>query len=141
AIASVGDVGSRAELLDEELLADVFTSDPAGLLPSPDEPADLSDHDRFSTGNITFIRNAAQVIATLCPHCGQSIVPAGLISLPIKRRILDAVRRRPGIAAEELRGTVWAADPNAGAEDREGLRAHIYRRRQRRSAVPRPPRE
>jgi len=113
------------ELLDEEMFEDACTSDAPGRHPSPDETADLSDHDRFSTGNITFIRNAAQVIATLCPHCGQSIVPAGLISLPIKRRILDAVRRRPGIAAEELRGIVWADDPNGGSEDRKVLHVHI----------------
>jgi DNA-binding response OmpR family regulator len=44
---------------------------------------------------------------------------------PIKQRIFEAVRRRPGISAEELRGVVWADDPNGGPEDRKVLHVHV----------------
>lgn len=66
-----------------------------------------------------------QITATICPQCGQPIVPAGLILPPIKARILEAVHHRPGIGAEELRGIVWADDPNGGPEDRKVLHVHI----------------
>ena len=62
-----------------------------------------------------------------CPCCGQRLIPKGQLSLPpIKRRIFDAVRRRPGIDTEALRGLVWAADPNGGPEDRKVLHVHIH---------------
>jgi hypothetical protein len=61
-----------------------------------------------------------------CPHCGQILVPDDLALPPVKRRILDAVQRRPGIAAEDLRALVWAEDPNGGPENRKVLHVHIY---------------
>src|SRR5262249_34346381 len=56
-----------------------------------------------------------------CPHCGQILVPDGLALPPVKRRILDAVKRRPGITAEDLRALVWADDPNGGPENRKAI--------------------
>jgi hypothetical protein len=44
---------------------------------------------------------------------------------PTKVRILNAVWRRPGIGAEDLRTVVWADDPNGGPEDRKVLHVHI----------------
>jgi hypothetical protein len=41
----------------------------------------------------------------ICPACNQPIVPPMPDLTPIKQRILDAVKRRPGISAEELRAT------------------------------------
>jgi hypothetical protein len=38
-----------------------------------------------------------------------------------KQKILDVVRKRPGISAEELRCAVWADDPDGGPEDRKVL--------------------
>jgi len=61
-----------------------------------------------------------------CPTCGAPIVSAELTLPPIKKCILDAVRRRPGITAEQLRGIVWARDPNGGPECRHALYVHIY---------------
>jgi len=61
-----------------------------------------------------------------CPCCGQRLVPQGLVLPRIKRRIFDAVRQRPGIDAETLRGLVWAADPNGGPEDRKVLHVHVH---------------
>jgi hypothetical protein len=61
-----------------------------------------------------------------CPTCGQPVVPAGLRLPPIKQRILDAVRDRPGISAEELRTVVWAQDPAGGPEDRKVLHVHVH---------------
>jgi len=49
-----------------------------------------------------------------CSCCGQRLIPPGLVLPPTKRRILDAVRRRPGINSEALRAVVWAADPSGG---------------------------
>jgi hypothetical protein len=46
-----------------------------------------------------------------CPCCGQPVVPETLPLPPVKRRILEAVRRHPGISAEGLRAGVWADDP------------------------------
>jgi hypothetical protein len=43
----------------------------------------------------------------------------------IKQRIFEAVKRRPGISAEELRVIVWADDPNGGPEDRKVLHVHV----------------
>src|SRR5215207_7416317 len=61
-----------------------------------------------------------------CPRCGQPIVPEGLSLPPIKRRILDAVQRCPGISAEQLRDVVWATDRNGGPEDRKVLHVHVH---------------
>jgi hypothetical protein len=58
-------------------------------------------------------RNSAKT----CPACGQPIVPPVPDLTPIKQRILDAVKHRPGISAEELRATIWD-DPSGGPEDR-----------------------
>jgi hypothetical protein len=61
-----------------------------------------------------------------CPVCGQPVLPADPIDLPpTKRRILEAVRRCPGISAENLRTLVWADDPNGGPEDRKVLHVHV----------------
>jgi len=61
----------------------------------------------------------------ICQQCGQPIAPTGLRLPPIKKRILDTVKRRPGISAEELRSVVWAGDPNGGPEDRKVLHVHV----------------
>jgi len=63
--------------------------------------------------------------ATICPHCGQPVVSTGLTLPPTKRRILDAVRQRPGVDAERLRTLVWQDDPNGGPECRHTLYVHI----------------
>jgi hypothetical protein len=60
-----------------------------------------------------------------CPTCGQVLVPEGLRLPPIKRRILEAVQRRPDITTEALRCVVWVDDPNGGPEDRKCLHVHI----------------
>jgi hypothetical protein len=62
----------------------------------------------------------------ICPRCGQPILPEGLSLPPIKRRILDAVQRHPGISGEDLREVVWRADPNGGPEDRKVLHVHVF---------------
>jgi hypothetical protein len=61
-----------------------------------------------------------------CAACGQAIVPDRLRLPPIKQRILDAVQRRPGIGAEELRALVWADDPDGGPEDRKVIHVHVH---------------
>jgi hypothetical protein len=43
---------------------------------------------------------------------------------PTKARILEIVRRRPGISAESLRSLVWN-DPSGGPEDRKVLHVHV----------------
>ena len=64
-----------------------------------------------------------------CPSCGRviasGIAPNDLALPQIKRRIFDAVRARPGISAEVLRGLVWVNDPNGGPEDRKVLHVHV----------------
>ena len=52
----------------------------------------------------------------ICPTCGQPRVPTEdkLHLPPLKARILDAVRRRPGITAQELRDWTWADDEDGG---------------------------
>jgi hypothetical protein len=62
--------------------------------------------------------------AEICPTCNQPIVPPVPDLTPIKQRILDAVKRRPGISAEELRVTVWD-DPSGGPECRHTIFVHI----------------
>ena len=65
------------------------------------------------------------VTTNICSHCGQPIPPKGLRLPPIKQRIYDAVKRRPGITAQELRDWVWADDPNGGPESRKVLHVHV----------------
>ena len=69
-----------------------------------------------------------------CPRCGAPIVPPGITLPPIKRRIFEAVRRHPGIGAEELRSLVWASDPNGGPEDRKVLHVHVHQLNRRLAA-------
>jgi hypothetical protein len=64
---------------------------------------------------------------TICRACG---LPVGsdpqLPQLPkTKERILVAVRRRPGITAEDLRAIVWDG-PDGGPEDRKVLHVHVH---------------
>ena len=61
----------------------------------------------------------------VCAHCRQPIGRTGLYMAPIKRRILDAMRRHPNIAADALRSIVWADDPNGGPLDPKVLHVHI----------------
>ena len=61
----------------------------------------------------------------ICPCCRQVIAPTGLHLPPIKQRIYDVVRQRPGISAVTLRDLVWADDPNGGPEDRKVLHVHV----------------
>jgi len=72
----------------------------------------------------TLSAEAAQT--RVCPACGQPVIPTELHLPPIKRRIFDAVRRRPGISAEALRQTVWADDPNGGPECHHAIYVHIH---------------
>jgi len=60
----------------------------------------------------------------ICLACGQPIVPPVPGLTPLKQRILDAVKRRPGITAEELCATVWD-DPSGGPECRHTIFVHI----------------
>jgi hypothetical protein len=63
----------------------------------------------------------------ICSACGQPVIATDeLILPPIKRRIFDAVRRRPGINSESLRVLVWAADPDGGPENPKVLHVHVY---------------
>ena len=62
-----------------------------------------------------------------CEACGQPLAPASGLGLPrIKARILNTVRRHPGIDAETLRALVWFEDANGGPEDRKVLHVHIH---------------
>ena len=61
-----------------------------------------------------------------CPTCGQPVVSNDLILPPIKARIFELVRQRPGIDAETLRTLVWEDDPAGGPEDRKGLHVHVH---------------
>src|SRR5215472_2797458 len=75
------------------------------------------------TKNVTLM--GAQPI---CESCGQPVIqPTELPSLPpIKQRIFDAVRRRPGITAQELRDWVWADDIDGGPlTDTKCLHVHV----------------
>ena len=60
----------------------------------------------------------------ICSMCGQPIVPPVPDLTPIKQRILNIVKRRPGISAEELRSLVWD-DPSGGPECRHTIFVHI----------------
>lgn len=66
-----------------------------------------------------------------CPTCGAPTISAELVLPPIKKRVLDAVRRRPGITAEQLRGIVWAHDPAGGPENFKTIHVHIWQLNQR----------
>jgi hypothetical protein len=44
---------------------------------------------------------------------------------PVKQRIFEAVRARPGISSRELRDVVWADHLNGGPEDPKNLHVHI----------------
>ena len=61
----------------------------------------------------------------VCSACGQPIPPKGLRLPRIKQRILEIVQSHPDISAEELRGVVWADDPNGGPENRKVLHVHV----------------
>jgi hypothetical protein len=60
----------------------------------------------------------------ICPTCNQPIVPPIPDLTPLKQRILESVKRRPGISAEQLRSLVWD-DPSGGPEDRKVLHVHV----------------
>ena len=62
----------------------------------------------------------------ICPTCGQPVVSIGLMLPPIKARIFELVRQRPGIDAETLRTLVWENDPAGGPEDRKVLHVHVH---------------
>jgi hypothetical protein len=81
------------------------------------------DPPEVNTVQGSIISPTADAQARLCPHCGQPIAPAGLHLPPIKQRILDTVRRRPGISAEQLRCAVWADD--GGPECRHTIFVHV----------------
>jgi hypothetical protein len=68
----------------------------------------------------------SRIPAKFCPACGQVVIPDGLRLPPTKRRIFEAVQRRPGISADELRAAVWADDPNGGPEDRKVIHVHVH---------------
>jgi DNA-binding response OmpR family regulator len=64
--------------------------------------------------------------AKICPSCGQPIAPTGLCLPPIKQRIFEAVKRRPGITAQQLRDWVWADDLDGGPlTDTKCLHVHV----------------
>ena len=92
-------------------------------------PTDLGDalapYKSPPTPKAAFAERAHGPLGGICPTCGQSVVPAGLTLPPIKQRILEAVRRRPGIDAETLRSLVWADDPSGGPENPKVLHVHI----------------
>jgi hypothetical protein len=60
-----------------------------------------------------------------CSKCGQPIIPADLVLPPVKRRIFDLIRRRPGIDAESLRALAWD-DVGGGPETRSNIHVHIF---------------
>lgn len=62
----------------------------------------------------------------VCESCGQPVLMRSESPPlpPIKQRIFDVVKRRPGINAEELRCFVWD-DPSGGPENRKVLHVHV----------------
>src|SRR5262249_50763182 len=65
--------------------------------------------------------------AYVCPRCKQPVLVTGLALSPIQKRIFEIVQKHPGITPEELRGLVWAHDPNGGPENRHTIFVHISR--------------
>ena len=62
----------------------------------------------------------------ICSQCGQVIAPKGLRLPPIKARIFEVVKRRPGITAQQLRDWVWADDTDGGPlTDTKCLHVHV----------------
>jgi hypothetical protein len=61
-----------------------------------------------------------------CPHCGAPRVPERLPLTPVQRRIVDVVRRRGEVNAEDLRCAVWADDEDGGPLNDKTLHVHIY---------------
>jgi hypothetical protein len=45
---------------------------------------------------------------------------------PVKQRILEAVRARPGISAKELCDVVWGDHPSGGPGNPKKLHVHIH---------------
>jgi hypothetical protein len=43
----------------------------------------------------------------------------------VKRRIFEAIDRRPGITADELMSVVYADDPNGGPDSRKCIHVHV----------------
>jgi hypothetical protein len=68
-------------------------------------------------------------MTSFCPACGQ---PLPLLT-PIQRRILEAVRRRPGVDSETLRAIIWDG-PNGGPECRKTIHVHISKMNRRLAA-------
>jgi hypothetical protein len=60
-----------------------------------------------------------------CPKCGQPLVPSDLILPPIKARIFELVRQRPGIDAETLRTLIWS-NRDGGPDNRTLLHVHVF---------------
>ena len=69
---------------------------------------------------------AIRIGAQRCSHCGQVVVPEGLPLTPVQRRIVDVVRRRGEVSAEDLRCAMWAHDADGGPENLKTLHVHIY---------------
>ena len=63
----------------------------------------------------------------ICESCGQPVLMRSELPplTPIQQRILDAVKRCPGISAEQLRCLVWQDDPNGGPECRHTIFVHV----------------
>jgi hypothetical protein len=64
----------------------------------------------------------------ICEACGQPVLirPELPPLPPIKQRILDAVRRWPGISTQALRDAAWRDDPDGGPlTDTKCLHVHV----------------
>jgi len=64
----------------------------------------------------------------ICDACGQPVLMRSELPplSPIKQRILETVKRRPGITAQQLRDWVWVDDPNGGPlTGTKNLHVHI----------------
>jgi DNA-binding response OmpR family regulator len=60
-----------------------------------------------------------------CPGCGRPLSSDDLDLTRTQHRIYDIIVRRPGIDTEQLRGLVWAEDPNGGPENSKTIHVHI----------------
>jgi hypothetical protein len=62
----------------------------------------------------------------ICPTCGRPRIADddGVHLTPIQARILDAVRRRPGIDAESLRSLAWPS-ADGGPESPSNLHVQV----------------